>query len=344
MARKKKNELPSGNIRVQVYDYTDNDGKKHYKSFTAPTKAQAQALATEWKNHRRELKESLTVAQACERYIEMKRNVLSPSTIKGYCTALRRIQTHKIASADLSVVKNTDLQRFVSDLSMEHSPKYVRNVFGLISAALSVYLPAFTTNITFPQKSKLEYYTPSASDVQSLLDHCDSPETKAGILFAAVGTMRRGEACAVTFDDIDYENCTIRINKGISETDDWKWVIHNPKTYNSYRTVRVPQYVIDLVKTIHHDKDTVVGMSPDILYRHFRRALQKAGLPSFRFHDLRHYAASQMHVDGVPDRYIEAIGGWKPGSSVLKRVYENVIDEERAKIEEEYAKKNRFVV
>ena len=51
-----------------------------------------------------------------------------------------------------------------------------------------------------------------------------------------------------------------------------------------------------------------------------------------------------MHVDGVPDRYIEAIGGWKPGSSVLKRVYENVIDEERAKIEEEYAKKNRFVV
>ena len=62
MARKKKNELPSGNIRVQVYDYTDNDGKKHYKSFTAPTKAQAQALATEWKNHRRELKESLTVA------------------------------------------------------------------------------------------------------------------------------------------------------------------------------------------------------------------------------------------------------------------------------------------
>ncbi len=130
----------------------------------------------------------------------MKRNVLAPSTVKGYCTALRWIQTHKIAFADLSVVKNTDLQRFVSDLSMEHSPKYVRNVFGLISAALSVFLPGFTPNVTFPQKRKLEYYTPSASDVQSLLDHCDSPETKAGILFAAVGTMRRGEACAITFD------------------------------------------------------------------------------------------------------------------------------------------------
>ena len=46
MARKKKNELPSGNVRIQVYDYTDDAGKKHYKSFTAPTRAQAQAKAT----------------------------------------------------------------------------------------------------------------------------------------------------------------------------------------------------------------------------------------------------------------------------------------------------------
>ena len=31
MAKKKKNALPSGSIRVQVYDYTDAEGKKHYK-------------------------------------------------------------------------------------------------------------------------------------------------------------------------------------------------------------------------------------------------------------------------------------------------------------------------
>ena len=49
MAKKKKNALPSGSIRVQVYDYTDAEGKKHYKSFTAPTKKQAQARAADWK-------------------------------------------------------------------------------------------------------------------------------------------------------------------------------------------------------------------------------------------------------------------------------------------------------
>lgn len=43
--KKKKNQLPSGSYRVQVYSHTDADGKKHYKSFTAPSKKLAQAAA-----------------------------------------------------------------------------------------------------------------------------------------------------------------------------------------------------------------------------------------------------------------------------------------------------------
>ena len=35
MAKPKK--MPSGKWRVRVYDYTDSDNKKHYRSFTAPT-------------------------------------------------------------------------------------------------------------------------------------------------------------------------------------------------------------------------------------------------------------------------------------------------------------------
>jgi hypothetical protein len=34
----KAQKLPSGSWRYLVYDYTDSQGKKHYKSFTADTK------------------------------------------------------------------------------------------------------------------------------------------------------------------------------------------------------------------------------------------------------------------------------------------------------------------
>ena len=68
--KKKKNQLPSGSYRVQVYDYTDVDGKKHYKSFTAPSKKLAQLAAAEWQANKGKYQttpENLTVYDAIGR-------------------------------------------------------------------------------------------------------------------------------------------------------------------------------------------------------------------------------------------------------------------------------------
>ena len=51
-------------------------------------------------------------------------------------------------------------------------------------------------------------------------------------------------------------------------------------------------------------------------------------MPHIRFHDLRHFFASYLHLKGVPDAYIEKYGGWKPGSNVMKKVYRNTINAE----------------
>ena len=85
--KKKKNALPSGSYRVQALDYVDADGKRHYRSFTAPSKKEAQMLAEEWKlNKKKGIKEpiDLTVSEAVERYLNVKEAVLSPSTMRGY--------------------------------------------------------------------------------------------------------------------------------------------------------------------------------------------------------------------------------------------------------------------
>lgn len=54
MAKAKK--LKSGNYRVLVPDYKDENGKWHYKSFTAPTKKEAEYTAAEF-THNRENRE-----------------------------------------------------------------------------------------------------------------------------------------------------------------------------------------------------------------------------------------------------------------------------------------------
>ena len=65
--------------------------------------------------------------------------------------------------------------------------------------------------------------------------------------------------------------------------------------------------------------------TPDQITHRFERAIKSTGLPKFRFHDLRHYAASIMHAIGVPDQYILQRGGWAT-DNVMKTVYRDVID------------------
>lgn len=96
MAKAKK--LKSGSWRCLVYDYTDSGGKRHYESFTAPTKKEAEYLAAEFSLNKKQLYRSdKTFGQALEYYISVRENISSPRTVANY----RRLQ-------------NTDLQPLIN--------------------------------------------------------------------------------------------------------------------------------------------------------------------------------------------------------------------------------------
>ena len=71
--------------------------------------------------------------------------------------------------------------------------------------------------------------------------------------------------------------------------------------------------------------------TPDAISQRLDHALQRAGLPHFRMHDLRHYSASILHAIGIPDQYIMARGGWKT-DHVMKQVYRDTISDEAKKM------------
>ena len=145
------------------------------------------------------------------------------------------------------------------------------------------------------------------------------------VLLASFGTLRRGEICALTDEDISGN--TITINKSMVRSNNGGFIIKSPKTGSSYREVVYPDFVIDKFKGV---KGHLVKMHPEDISKNFGSVLKAAGLPHFRFHDLRHYSASIMHAIGIPDQYIMARGGWKT-DRVLKQVYRNVISDEQKK-------------
>lgn len=106
MAKAKK--LPSSSYRVLIYDGKDENGKRQYKSFTAPEKAQAEFLASEYRVKRKTQAkagtEDLTLSQTMEKYIDAKENILSPSTVEGYRSAakIRFINLQKLKLSELT--------------------------------------------------------------------------------------------------------------------------------------------------------------------------------------------------------------------------------------------------
>ena len=325
-------KLPSGSYRVQVYSHKDSHGKKHYESFTADTKKEAELAALEWQNKRdRHDKNNLTVHEAIEGYISAKEGVLSPSTIRAYRIQLKNYYDD-IGHLYIKKINSEKLQIFVSDLTKTLKPKSVSNVYGLLSSALKFYMPDVTFRVTLPKKVKKRTTAPSDLDVQHLYDIAP-PELKKCIAIGAFTGMRRGEICALTFGDIDGN--IAHVTKDIVQDYNKKWIVKDfPKTDDSIRDCLLPQKVLDLLGDGKPDERIIKYKNPTSITRVFTRIRDKLGL-SISFHDLRHYFASIGAVLGVPDNYLSDFGGWKRGSSVMKEVYQNNI----VSMSDHYAKK-----
>lgn len=64
---------------------------------------------------------------------------------------------------------------------------------------------------------------------------------------ALFGELRRGEIVALTWDDIDFDANSIKINKSSSHVDR-QVITKDPKTSTSNRTIKLPAFVMQLIK------------------------------------------------------------------------------------------------
>ena len=85
MAQAKKTK--AGTWTILVYSHTETiDGKEKriYERFTADKKSEVVRMAEDFKANRKGQTTILTVEQALQNYIDMKRNILSPATLRSY--------------------------------------------------------------------------------------------------------------------------------------------------------------------------------------------------------------------------------------------------------------------
>ena len=329
-------KLPSGSWRCQVFSHTEEiiqaDGtikkKRIYESFTSDVpgpkgKRIAEQMAAEFaanKESHKEARDDFTFGEATDQYIKNREAILSPRTIMDY-KRIRKNDIQTIAEIKVSCLTQADIQKEVNLYAKTHSPKTVRNMHGLISAVLRQYRPDFALNTALPKKVRPAIYIPSDDDIRRLLEYVKGTEMELPILLAAFGPMRRGEICALNTKNIDGNIVHVCCNRVCTENGDW--IIRVPKSYAGDRYIDYPDFVAEKWKW---KKGNITFMTPDVITNRFARILKRAGLPHFRFHDLRHYSASIQHALGIPDSYIMARGGWG-NDGVLKNVYRHVMSD-----------------
>lgn len=319
----KARKLPSGNWRAEIAK-KDANGKRTRKSFTAATKAEAEAAALAYKL-KMTSPDSRTVGEAVTELIESKRPVLSPSTIRSYMAMKKALEKDHLALWQTPIERLTEqqLQQFVNKLSEEHTPKTVRNYAALLGSSLPPRL-RIRDCVTLPARVRPNYHIPTEKTVRAILAACSNTALEIPVLLAVVCTMRAGEIAALRMEDI--RDNSIHVCRNMVRDDENKWVTKAPKTYSSDRIIEAPPWLIEKIR-----EKGLPEMSPTALSIAFGKMLKRNGLPHCRFHDLRHYSASYMHAKGVPSAYIMKRGGWNT-ETVLNAVYRHALDD-RDKIE-----------
>lgn len=307
----KPRKLKSGTWFIQ----TQVNGQR--RSFSAPTRAEVIRKATEYKLTAVDAP-SAPLGALIDHYIDVKRNVLSPATITRY-EQTRRLEFQRLMDVSVRELSTDRLQAEINIMAADHSPKTVRNAYGLITAALSMFAPELHFRVTLPKKKRITYNIPTDEQIYDMLSHASENLTTA-IMLAAFCGLRRGEIAALRSEDI--QGKTIHVKSASVYDENRKQIDKAPKTFTSDRYVPAPDFVLEHIKG---KEGKVCPIALNSITRRFQELREKLGY-NFRFHDLRHYYASSLHAIGIRDQYIMKFGGWK-SDAVLKSVYRGTLDD-----------------
>lgn len=263
---------------------------------------------------------NMRFCDAAEAFIDSKSNILSPKTRKENLALIKRVPDD-FSRKYINTITSIDVQKLVNQWSSRLSPKTVENYANFVlavlkSADIDVKRPQL------PQKIKHDTYIPSVDEVKAVENEM-ADKYKVAFFLACMG-LRKSEICALTLDDLDGN--TLSISKALVQAPDNTYVIKTTKTTDSTRTIIIPDEIAYKIR----QQGFIYEGHPDNLYKNIKRAQDRAGVPRFKLHALRHFFASFMHDKGYSDKQIQEMGGWKT-DNVMKSVYQHAMNMNEAK-------------
>jgi integrase len=275
-----------------------------------------------------------------------------PATKTDYQRALRSHILPVFGDTAMSTIKPEDIKAFGVMLKNEKdlAPRTTEKILNLLAQILrAAVINEYLFRSPFEQikrgtAEKLNEVQPlSFSEIQSIVDNL-APQYQIMVWIGYWTGMRPSELLGLTFEQLDFENGTIEIDRQLSRDTS---IIHEPKglkTKASRRTIGFPTILQEQIK--QHIKVYGLGPSGLILQnrlggvlrypdanRLFRNAsIGIGGLKSGQgMHQLRHACVSTLANIGVSPKDIQVWVGHK-GISETMDVYGHLFPDAKNKV------------
>jgi integrase len=260
-----------------------------------------------------------------------------PSTRELYAIIARTyIAKSTLGGATLDKIRPSDVERFVLELQSHKAPSTVRQTYTVLRAILDAAArdqliasnPA--AKVQRPGVPRQEAKSISPEELETLLAMRDESD-RLGVLFRLLAWtgLRRGEALALRWADVNLSKGLLRVSRTLGRVDG-RLQVSEPKTAKSRRPVPLTAPVVTMLSahrerqrfersaagSAYADNDLVfateVGgyLDPRNTLRAFAATVKRAGLPEgIGLHTLRHTAASTMLANGAPVKIVSEVLG-----------------------------------
>ena len=290
---------------------------------------------------------------------------LAPSTYKRYCRMLETRLLPYFGHFYINKIKPTDIMKFYDLLEKDTqlvrkkgnngsktkkplSGKTILEHHRLLRAMLhkAVYWQLIVANpaerVQPPKARKPKRRSYDDEQTKILLENLEllsSEDTKykVAIILTVFTGVRLGELMGLEWQDVDFKNGIISINRSSQYLSDMGVFTKVPKTESSIREIAIPEFIVSLLeeyKLWYEEQKSIYSelwtnsdrlfvqadgkpMHPSTISKWFVKYVGQIGLPVINFHGLRHTNASLLVAQNIDIAVISARLGHAQISTTL---------------------------
>ncbi|MBT2284259.1 site-specific integrase [Paenibacillus polymyxa] len=330
---KRKNGTYAYTIEMGKHPETGRRRQKMKSGFASRKEAEAalaQALAEVGRgSYITETKE--TVQDYFIKYLDLKRPQLRPGTVKTYKWLINYHIIPKLGQIPLAKLVPHHLVSMYEKLRIEAglSPQSINHVHKVLhdGLATAVRHEVLTRNVAAlvkpPKIPKTKTTVWTSEQLTQFLHYTEPYRYHMIILLAATCGLRRGEAIALRWEDVDLKARTLTVKQSYTRGEKGH-IFQEPKTAAGIRTMAIPDVTMTALKKqkVMQAEDKLASgpkyndhglisqtkhglpISPYYFEARWLDLLRRSGLPKIRFHDLRHTHASLLLKQNVHPKIV----------------------------------------